>query len=394
MKRVVLRAPVLSQSGYGVHARQIARWLLSRSDVDLTIAPVQWGVTPWYINPGCKGGFIGELMRRSQSDKGPYDLSIQLQLPDEWDPKLAKCNIGLTAGVETEICNPEWVKRCFTMDRVIVPSSFIKSVFERTCARMEQVDLKALQLKLTVVPESYIDEIADDSLPPLDIGFDTPFNFLVIGQLTGHHANTDRKNTFNTIKWFCEVFKDDPDVGLIIKTNNGRETKIDRRVTNDMLSQLLRAVRKGPNPRVHFIHGSLEDSEVARLYRHPSIKAFLTLTRGEGFGLPILEAAASGLPIIATNWSAHTDFLRLGRFIKLDFELKDIHKSRIDNRIFIPGSKWAEVSEPDVKRKLQKFRDSSDAPKSWADDLRPKLRSVYSFEAIRKLYDEAFRELL
>ena len=259
---------------------------------------------------------------------------------------------------------------------------------------MEKPDISGLSSRLAVVPESFIDEVLDPALPALDIDFETPFNFLMVGQLTGNSSNTDRKNIFNTVKWFCETFKDDADVGLVIKTNNGRETKIDRRVTNDMLSQLLRAVRSGPNPKIHFIHGMLEDQEIAGLYRHPKIKALLTLTRGEGFGLPILEAAASGLPIIATNWSAHTEFLKQGRFVKLDFELNDIHKTRVDKRIFMPGSKWADVSEADVKRKLRKFKDSSDAPKVWADELKPKVQAQYSAEAIRHVYDSTLKGLL
>lgn len=393
-KKVVLRAPVLSQSGYGVHARQIARWLMGRSDVELSVIPVQWGVTPWYINPKCKDGFIGELMKRSKSDSGPWDLSFQLQLPDEWDPKLATRNVGVTAGVETDVCNPEWIKRSLQMDGVVVPSQFIKSVFERTCAKMENPDVAGLSSRLAVIPESFIDDVLDPNVPALDVDFETSFNFLLVGQLTGHSSNTDRKNIFNTVKWFCETFKDDSDVGLVIKTNNGRETKIDRRVTNDMLSQLLRAVRSGPYPKIHFIHGMLEDKEMAGLYRHPKVKALLTLTRGEGFGLPILEAAASGLPVIATNWSAHTEFLKQGRFVKLDFELKDIHKTRVDKRIFMPGAKWADVVETDVKRKLRKFKDSSDAPKSWADELKPKIQAQYSAEAIKRIYDDTLKGLL
>ena len=54
MKKVVLRAPALSQSGYGVHSRQIARWLFGRKDVELNIQPVQWGLTPWYIDAELK----------------------------------------------------------------------------------------------------------------------------------------------------------------------------------------------------------------------------------------------------------------------------------------------------------------------------------------------------
>lgn len=388
VKKVLLRAPVLSQSGYGVHSRQIARWLLSRKDVDLTVVPVQWGITPWNIDANDKGGLIGEMISRAKVDPGPFDVSIQVQLPNEWDPRLAKFNVGVTAGVETTICNPEWVKCVNAMGHVIVPSSFVKSTFERTGTLLD--DGK----HVTVIPESFIDEVLDETLEPISLEIGTEFNFLVVGQMTGRHQENDRKNLFSLMKWFCETFKDDERVGLVLKTNNGRETKLDRLITTDVVRQALSSVRKGQFPKVHLLHGAMSDREIASLYRHPSIKAFVTLTRGEGFGLPILEAAASGLPIIATNWSGYLDFMKLGRFIKLDFELKQIPKSRIDNNIFVAEAKWADVNEADVKRKLSKFKERPEPPTEWARDLQNVIRREYSFDAVKNQYDALWEKIV
>lgn len=390
VKKVVLRAPVLSQSGYGVHSRQIARWLLSRPDIDLIVHPVQWGITPWYLDATAQDGLIGEIMSRSRDDKGPFDVSVQVQLPNEWSTDLAKKNIGVTAGVETTICNPAWVTAVNAMDHVIVPSSFVKSTFERTGV------LANNGANVSVVPESFIDSIVHESLgstTTMNVEFDTIFNFLLIGQMTGRSSENDRKNIFNTLKWFCETFSEDKDVGLVLKTNSGRESKIDRLVTVDIIKQVLSLVRKGPYPKVHLLHGIMSDADVASLYRHPSIKALITLTRGEGFGLPILEAAASGVPVIATNWSGHMDFMKLGKFVKVDFELKQIPKSRVDNNIFVSDAKWAEVSETDVKRRLEKFRRSPDVPKEWALELKDKLLERFSYDAIKPMYDAIWEKL-
>lgn len=386
-KKVLLRAPVLSQSGYGVHSRQIARWLLSREDVDLFVAPVNWGITPWFINPDEKNGLIGKIMACARPDPGPFDVSFQIQLPNEWDPKLAKKNVGVTAGVETTICNPDWIKCVNAMDHVIVPSTFVKTTFEKTGTLLD--DGK----RVSVIPESFIDEILDDSSQGLPVEFSTKFNFLSIGQMTGRSSENDRKNIFNLLKWFCEAFKDNTEVGLVLKTNNGRETKMDRMLTSEIVRQVLGSVRKGEFPKVHLLHGSMSDSEMASLYRHQSIKAFVTLTRGEGFGLPILEAAASGLPVIATNWSGHLDFMKVGRFIKLDFELKQLPKSRIDKNIFVAEAKWADVQELDVKRKLEKFKERPEAPTEWAKEMRDRVRNEFSSDAVIKQYDEFWRLL-
>ena len=64
-KKVIIRAPLLSLSGYGTHCRQIFKWLISRSDLDVMTQPVPWGITSWMIDPDLEEGLIGEVMRRT-----------------------------------------------------------------------------------------------------------------------------------------------------------------------------------------------------------------------------------------------------------------------------------------------------------------------------------------
>ena len=380
-KRVLLRGPVLTQSGYGVHARQVARWLLSREDVDLSVQALPWGDTPWLINPDLCDGLVGKLMTKTVDPQGTkFDISVQLQLPNEWDSKLAGVNIGITAGVETDKCNPEWIHACNTMNHVVVPSNHTANCFKET---------GEVKSSLDVIPESYMDSL-DQMLPTKidDLEFSTPFNFLMVGQITGNNPENDRKNLFYAIKWFCETFSKDNSVGLVIKTNAGRNTDIDRAGVLDLFRKLLGEVRKGPFPKIHLIHGDLTDHEVTSLYRHNQIKAFLAPTRGEGYGLPILEAAVAGLPVIATGWSGHMDFLQHGKFIKLEYKLSEVHSSRIDNKIFMKGNRWANPIESDFKKKLEKFRSSPTVPKEWALDLSKSLVPLYSQESIQKKYNE------
>ena len=95
-KKVLLRAPLLTNSGYGVHSRQVFSWLSSRKDIDLTVECLQWGRTSWLVNPSLEKGLIGKIMNHSKPHTdGKYDVSFQVQLPDEWDPNLGKKNIFL-----------------------------------------------------------------------------------------------------------------------------------------------------------------------------------------------------------------------------------------------------------------------------------------------------------
>ena len=365
-KNVIIRAPLLSISGYGVHSRQVFKWLASRPDFELFTQVVPWGNTSWMINPESENNIVENIMRLSRPLEQKADISFQIQLPDEWDPDLAKFNVGISAVVETDVCNPEWITAMNNMDCVIVPSEHIKKTVEAT---------GNVKPPLVVVPEWYLEEIDKENIKGLDLDFSTNFNFLSIAQFTGNDPENDRKNLFYTVKWFCETFKDDPDVGLVLKVNHGRGTTIDRHLTRNKMRQVLSEVRTGEYPKVHVIHGNLTSEEVVSLYRHPKIKALISLTRGEGFGLPLLEAAASSLPVIATNWSAHLDFLGLGKFIPVHYDMVEIPSSRIDKRIFLEGMKWANPVESDFKKKIEKIRHKYSMPKQWALELSSKVKS-------------------
>lgn len=386
-KRVLVRGPVLTQSGYGVHARQVARWLLERTDLEVEFQALPWGDTPWIINSETNNGLIGKIMSKTVDPNGrKYDVSFQVQLPNEWDSKLAAFNIGITAGVETDRCNPEWVSACNNMNMVIVPSNHTKKCLTSS---------GGIRTPLHVVPESFSDSILESVGTHTDnLTFSTPFNFLIFGQLTGNNPENERKNIFYTIKWLCETFKNDKDVGIVVKTNSGRNTCIDRKIVNQTFEALLKEVRGGIYPRIHLLHGDMSDEEVASLYRHPQIKALVSLTRGEGYGLPILEAAASGLPVIATGWSGHLDFLSHGRYVEIDYDLKEIHPSRVDNRIFMQGTKWSQTKEDDFKKKILKFRNGHSIPKEWALSLQKKLQEMYTFESVKFLYEETTKGVL
>lgn len=390
MKKVLLRGPSLTQSGYGVHCRQVASWLLSKKDISVKFQALPWGDTPWILNSNFGNGLVGKIMENTVDvttiQPREYDVTFQLQLPNEWDKNLGKFNVGLTAGVESDVCHPDWVTACNKMDVVVVPSSHTATCFSNS---------GNLTKPMHVVPESFCQEILDPETSVELPKFNTNFNFLLFGQFTGDNPFNDRKNLFFTLKWLFETFKDDSDVGIVLKTNVGRNTLIDKRRTHDIANAIKKECRKlSPFPRLHILHGELSNKEVAALYRHPQIKALVTATRGEGYGLPILEAAASGLPVIATGWSGHTDFLKHGKYINLAYNISNVHHSRIDGAIFVQNSKWAEVKEDDFKSKVKKFREAPSIPKDWATELASVLREKYSPTAVENYYDNLFKDIL
>jgi glycosyltransferase involved in cell wall biosynthesis len=311
------------------------------------------------------------------------DVSIQVQLPNEFDPKKAKFNIGVTAAIETDRCHHDWIDACNRMNAIVVPSQH---------AKLSLTNVGQINVPLYVIPEAFTDECVDTPKSFQDLS--TDFNFLVFGQITGNNPENDRKNLFYTIKWLCEEFKNDQNVGIVLKTNAGRNNKIDRNTVVDLLVKLLSEVRTGQFPRIHLLHGSMTDEDVVSVYKNPKMKALVTLTRGEGFGLPILEASACDLPIIAPNWSGYTDFLSKGKFLKVQHIIKQIHPSRVDGRLFVENAKWCEVNGDDFKKVARKFYNASSEPKKWAVELGEKIRQSHSFSSIANIYEQTFKDVL
>lgn len=382
---VVIKGPLLSVTGYGCHTRQVWQWARSHEDWEVHAAIVPWGMCTYYINPESEGGIIGDIMEKSQLIPANIkpDLSIQVLLPDEWDPNLAKKNIGITAGIEADKCNPAWIAAAEKMTAVVVPSEYSKLSFLNG-----GLDPKKIQSIPEAMTCSFNDTDEAKTITEKLDSLSTEFNFLMFGQLTTTSADTDRKNTFNCLKWLCEEFKNDPEVGIVIKTNMGRMTCEDRAHTEKTISSVLEHVREGQYPRVHLIHGLLDPDEIGSLYKHKKIKALCAPTRGEGWGLPILDSSAAGLPIIATGHSGHMDFLKHTRFLDINYKLKEIPQQMVDNRIWVSGARWAEPEEAHFKSRVKKFRVSSDLPQKWADESKQKIQDMFNIESIIQLYND------
>jgi glycosyltransferase involved in cell wall biosynthesis len=173
------------------------------------------------------------------------------------------------------------------------------------------------------------------------------FAFLSVGQWTKGGYGEDRKDLGKTIKLFYETFankKKRP--ALIMKTSGATYSILDK---EDILKKINTIKSNFPLdwklPNVYVLHGDLSGEEMNYLYNHPKIKAFVSFTHGEGYGRPLQEATMTGLPVIATNWSGHVDFLDEEKSLLLGGEMVRVPKSAVWNDIIIPESQWFNVDE-------------------------------------------------
>jgi glycosyltransferase involved in cell wall biosynthesis len=382
MIKVVLRAPVLSKSGYGEHARFVYRSLRSQPEVfDIYVHPTNWGKSSWISGDTEEIRNINQdIQKLARNPKQPMDLSIQVTIPNEWE-KMAPVNIGVTAGIETSHVSPEWLQKANIMDKVIVVSEHAKQGFVKASYNVQDNNGNDLGTLTCQTPIDVVGYPVKD-ITPVDLSeklnLSTDFNFLTIAQWG------PRKNLENTVKWFVEEFRDE-EVGLVIKTHRANMSLGDRRNTETLLKIFLDKLGER-NCKIHYLHGDMTEEELHGLYVHPKIKGFVSATHGEGFGLPLFEAAYSGLPIAAPAWSGHVDFLygnitnavsgktkRGPLFEKIQYDLEPVQPAAHWKTVINPDMKWCFPKEKSFKKALRSLFKSNEMKQMVAQDLREQL---------------------
>ena len=364
----LVTAPVATRSGYGAHSRDIVRSLIALDRYDVKIWSVRWGNTPMNAldkNDPNDIPIIERLLSEPNLSSQP-ELHIHIVIPNEFQP-IAKYNIGITAGLETTACPPEWIQGMNRMNLNIVPSNFVRDVLGKVQfdIQNDQTGEKQGVLK-NEKPIEVLFEGADTNIFKKTNEFtkdfidemgkiDEEFCFLYVGHWLQGGIGKDRKDTGMLIKVFCETFKNmKKQPALIMKTSSAGFSIMDR---ENMLNKIneIKSQIKGTCPNIYLVHGDFTDDEMNGLYNHPKVKAHISFTHGEGFGRPLLEASLSEKPVIASNWSGHLDFLDSKYSVLLDGAFEKVQKGSFPDQFFVDGSEWFTVNYQKASQTLRKI---------------------------------------
>lgn len=390
------RGPFQTLSGYGVAARQILDFLMEDPRFEVCGESINWGKCSYIHNHPNQIKYYELISRyqQAQQQNVQYHLSIQCTIPNEFQ-KRAQVNVLCTAGIETDRITKEWVLKCNEADLIIVPSEFSKKVMKGTVYTLrdkntgEERELR-VETPIHVIPHWF--EKKDTEGVDLGLNFPTKTNFLHVSQWGNKGGyGEDRKNVANLVRYFYQAFKSKPDVGLVLKVNVINNCEEDFAITKKKLGEI-KSNFPTAKCKMYLIHDTFSDEQMWALYKHPQIDALVSFTHGECFGLPLLEAHAAGLPVVATDWSGHTDFLRAKKgYLPVKYEMKEVPECQVWEGVIDKGSRWAEVVEKDALKQLKRFvndkrKFSSTVDLSWLEDN-------FSKEAVLEDWREFFEKL-
>ena len=357
---VVVSCPADTYSGYGGRSRDFVQALIDTEKYDVKILSQKWGNTRFgYLKDHGEEDLYSRLIYKLEQQP---DIWIQITIPNEFQ-KIGKFNIGVTAGIETNLCDPSWIQGANNMNVILTSSNHAKEVLEKT--KYDMTDKNNPNVKQTLSLNTKVEvlfegirldkyyNIKADEKTKLSEYLDTiPENFcyLTMGHWMQGDLGEDRKNIGYTIKTFLETFKNKMNrPALILKSHTSTTSILDRERMLDKIDAV-RSTVKGALPNIYFIHGEVNDAEINELYNHPKVKAFVSHTKGEGFGRPFLEFSTIGKPIIASGWSGHLDFLNPDYVRLVKGELKNVHKTAAIKNLILENASWFAPDEIDVAR--------------------------------------------
>ncbi len=257
----------------------------------------------------------------------------------------------------------EWVDSCNTMDEIWVPASFNVETFQSSGVT---VPVRVMPLGVDI-----------DYFNPGITGFrpTSRFTFLSVFEWG------ERKGAELLLRAFAEEFKESEDVLLLLAVYN-RDPDV------NVHEQVAKLRLPASPPIVVMLNPEFADHQMGALYR--SADCFVLPTRGEGWGMPVLEAMACGLPVIATNWSGPADFLHAG--VGYPLEVRSMVKA-VAKCFWYDGFEWAEPDADHLRFLLREVVDQPDQARERGAAAAAEVAGKYTIEHATARVRDRLREL-
>ncbi len=392
----VISCPFDTYSGYGARARDLVKAIIETDKYNVKLLSQRWGATPFgFCKDNPEWSFLYNHILNTQQHNTQPDIWMQITVPNEFQP-IGKFNIGCTAGIETTVCAAEWIEGCNKMNLNLVSSEHSKKVFLESTFEKRNKQTNALEGNVKLEkPMEVLFEGANTNIYKVieshqvkNINLDSiqeKFAYLFVGHWMQGDMGEDRKNVALLVKAFSETFKNKSNrPALILKAPQVGSSYVDREEILKRIKKIQKTVNSKNLPNIYLLNGEFTDEEMNNLYNHPKVKAMVNLTKGEGFGRPLLEFSLTKKPIIVSGWSGHIDFLDKEFTVLLPGQLTPVHP-QVANNMLLKESSWFSVDLGHVGHYLIDVFNNYDKYLDGAKRQAFKSKSQFNFDKMKEL---------
>ena len=365
---VVWGALLRGGSGYGDEARMFLRAL-----DEAALEPIAQRINP--EGPRADLSLDTErLLRRCEQRLVPASGSVNvlhmMPLGAVPPPGFRACRTMF----ETESVPPHWRSWLSAFDRIWVPTAFNVDSFERGGVPRE---------RMRVLPGTIDFDRFHADAPPVELGETRGFTFV------SNFDFQDRKGWDVLLRAYALEFAGEEDVTLLLKVHT-IHTSIEA-MEGRIAAELRRTgVPEARLPHIRIMAADLPESDLPGLYT--AADAYVSPTRGEGWGRPLMEALACGTPVIASRWSAQLAFLDDDNAHLVDGHVVDVPDD-VDIAVF-RGQRWFDADQDALRAAMRAARSDPAAATARARAARPRLLDEFSRPAIAERIAQLTLEVL
>jgi len=330
MINLTFKAPLRGIAGYGIAARNILLELIKGKDSCLSVKSIPW-LNKTYGGDTENWPLIYNIMR-SKPDFAKEDSNLlYISIAKEFCGREKHASVYGYSFFETSSLPGDWIKGCNSVDVMLVPSKF----------NLETFKYAGVRVPMEIVPFGVDTNFYKPDYKSFT-NIPEKFTFLSIAQVT------PRKGCELIIKAFLECFGTNKDVQLVLRWYFNHDKNDHLQIKN-----FIRSIRKEIkilNEGNILLIPTIHETQMPALYA--SSHVLVAPFRGEGWGLPIIEALACEIPVICTNWGGVTEFLNKDFGILLDYQLARVPPNTIMD---VSGEHfWAEPNYEQLKASMMK----------------------------------------
>lgn len=349
---ILWRGPISDPSGYAEGARAWVKGLVAEG------AGVRLEPQVWHYREAISPAEREHFLDLTQTDLPSVDASIQNTFARMLDPYApGRLRIARTM-FETDRIPADWVVRCNQMDEVWVPTEHNRRAF---------VDAGVDPGVLHVIPEPFELDRFLNGVEPLEIP--EAHGTVVLASLDW----TLRKGWDVLLAAWCEAFQAGDDVTLVLKAWSTSRALTTEAIQDEAAAHIARLGHDPARiPDIVIFDRLLTAHDMPRLYA--ACTAVCSPTRGEGWGRPLTEAMAAGLPVIVTAWSGPSAFVDETVGWPLGHDLVPVPDEAVTEVASYAGHRWAEPRLADLVSALRALHEHPEEARTRGAAARERAR--------------------
>jgi len=361
IKGIKYIGPIFDGSGYA-QANRGNILILHNLGIPITLSPLSFeGVHP-------ELGEDGKLLESLIDKQIDYNIVYMHMTPEFYGNhrEEGKINIGHIYWETTKL-HPDWLTYI---------NKNLSLLFVGCTWNQEVCKDSGITIPTAVIPYGINSDTFSDVEPYEITGIsDDAYIFYSIFQWT------ERKHPIALIKAYWYAFQKHENVALVLKTYRNNYTEPEKTVVRESLTRLKKVTPMDHHPKIYLILDMLSSDEILGL--HARGDCYVSLDRGEGFGLCPFTAGAFAKPIIVTGFGGITEYAKEHNSYLVDYTLTPVHGMPW-SPWYLGNQLWA---EPDVVHGSELMRHAhknQDLSKHMGTVLQKEIKENFSWEVVGK----------